>query len=106
MGWISPQQLYDDPKLWLKALCGDNEKGLKDITHSILCYGQVKEILAGKSDLAAYQEPHRTELFEQLLPHILRRGSLDKKTVAILYADFNRSKLTFTEWKKTIIDPT
>jgi len=50
----------------IKAVCGDDKEALKRITKEIVTEVQVREIMAGKGKLEHYQEPHRTELANEV----------------------------------------
>jgi len=63
---LPPDELVDCLKSAILAVVGDDDKALKDITHSIVTYVQVKEIIAGTSKLEDYNEPHRSELKEEI----------------------------------------
>jgi len=49
-------------KTLISSICGDDDKALEDLTHTIVTYVHAREIIAGKSKLENYEEPHRTEL--------------------------------------------
>lgn len=95
----------------IKVICGDDEKHLKDITHTIVCHAQCTEIMAEKGRLEDYEEPHRKELFGLLLTNYLvsryvpTGKGLDDKTISTFYADYNKSKLGFLEWVRTFPCP-
>lgn len=49
----------------INAIC-EKDEDLKEVTHGIVTYIQVQEIILGKSKLEDYKEPHRTELQKEL----------------------------------------
>jgi hypothetical protein len=63
---FTPDELVDCLKSAILVIVGDNDKALKDITHSIVTYVQVREIIAGKEKLEDYKEPHRSELKKEI----------------------------------------
>jgi len=44
----------------------EKDEDIEQITHVIVTYVQVKEIILGRDKLENYKEPHRTELQEEL----------------------------------------
>lgn len=49
----------------INAIC-EKDEDLKKVTHGIVTYIQVQEIILGKSKLEDYTEPHQTELKKEL----------------------------------------
>ena len=85
----------------ISTIC-DEEKDLTDITHTVVTYVQTNEILAGRSNLKDYQEPHREELFGSLLSRVLGDShegrELTDDVASEVYEDFRSSGLSFNEW--------
>ena len=63
---LPPDELVDCLKTTILSIVGDDDKALKDITHTIVTHVQVKEIIAGREKLENYTEPHRSELKEEI----------------------------------------
>jgi hypothetical protein len=55
-------ELVDSLITVIESVVGDDDKALKDISHLIVTNIQAREIIAGRSKLESYTEPHRGEL--------------------------------------------
>lgn len=102
LGKLSKEEIIDLLITNIKVICGDDEKHLRDVTHAIVCHVQCTEILAGRSRLEAYQEPHRMELFTELLVNVIG-DSVDAKTASVFYEDYKKSGLGFGAWQRTLV---
>jgi len=102
---LSKDEIIDLLISSIKTICGNDEKSLKDITHAIVCHAQCTDIMAERSRLNDYEEPHRKELFGLLLMNYFVKKDLDEKTISTFYADYNKSGLGFLEWVRTFPCP-
>ena len=55
-------ELVDSLITVIKLVVGDDDKALEDISHIMVTHIQAREIIAGRSKLESYTEPHRSEL--------------------------------------------
>lgn len=79
-------------------LCGDKDEDFHRITHDIVTYVQVRELLNGtKPNLEGYEPKRKVELFKELLKF---SGDLevDDGVAGCLLKDFEESKKTFSDW--------
>lgn len=98
---LSKSEIIDLLIANINAVCGDDEKHLKHVTHEIVCHAQCTEILAGRSKLEEYEEPHKKELFARLLENALG-NSTNENAASVFYEDYRKSKLGFGEWQRTL----
>lgn len=49
----------------ISTIC-ENDKDFDKLTHNVITHIQAREIIAGRSNLEDYQEPHRSELEKEI----------------------------------------
>lgn len=84
-------------------LCGEDDEAFTKITHEIVTYVQVRELLNGtKPNLEGYVPKRKLELFKELLKFSggteVCGTEVSDDVAETLLKDFETSKKTFSDW--------
>lgn len=89
----------------LSQLC-EKDEDFKGVVHCMTTYVQACEITLGRSILRNYKEPHRREIFNELLKAHRLDNQMDKDIpspiVTVFYIDFIGSDLSYNDWVNNV----